>query len=208
MTLDLTGKRFGRLVAVELHPERQNRQRRWRCKCDCGNETVVLVASLRRGNTKSCGCYLSDAPHERMKHGQTAYGSRGGREYIAWAAMKYRCNNDIPRYGGRGITYCERWEEFNNFLADMGPCPPRFTLDRINGDGNYEPENCRWASYGTQSRNRPSFNRMVEYAGTKMPLAQAARLAGLSKTQFYRRTKAGMTAEEALAKPVRKRSVI
>jgi len=163
---DLTGKRFGRLTVIERGENGRRGQRRWRCLCDCGRETIVTGGNLRSGGTKTCGCMEGV-----LKHGATR-GSRSA-EYRAWLAMKHRCLNPnllhFKNYGGRGITVCDRWlhhqddgvHPFLNFLADMGPRPegrtgkmPTFSLDRIDNDGNYEPSNCRWATTKEQMTNR------------------------------------------------------
>jgi len=128
----------------------------WFCQCDCGVSKAILAEVLRRGDTRSCGCLRRHG--NRRVHGQN-HSHRKTREYAAWANAKERCTNpktrNYHRYGGRGIYMCDRW--LNNpsaFLADMGPCPPGLSLDRINNNGPYAPENCRWADRLTQSRNK------------------------------------------------------
>ena len=150
-TQDLRGNRFGRLLVIERAPERA-RYALWRCLCDCGNVTVVASASLRLGRTKSCGCWRREmAAAKKTTHGYTGRHSRGRyRLYTLWNAMKQRCLNSnqryYERYGGRGITTCDRWLEFANFLADMGEPPSgEHTLVRIDDNRGYEPGNVRWA---------------------------------------------------------------
>lgn len=157
---ELTGQRFGRLVATEFILAKPKSA--WICKCDCGGEAIVTTAKLRAGLTRSCGCFQrEDLGNRRRTHGM-----RRTPEYACWCHLKARCLN--PRnpayasYGGRGITVCDRWKDsFENFLADMGPKPhPNLTLDRINNDGPYSPDNCRWTSYAVQLNNRrPSVQR-------------------------------------------------
>jgi hypothetical protein len=157
--VDLTGKRFGRLVVLALHPERSRLGlARWVCRCDCGSERIVCGTSLRSGATKSCRCLLKEMLAKRVtKHGHTKHGLRS-RAYKCWEGMKNRCFSPraraYPWYGGRGITVCERWLIFENFYADMGDPPPGLSLDRINNNGNYEPGNCRWATAAEQLANR------------------------------------------------------
>lgn len=149
---DLLGRRFGRLIALEYIIGK-----RWRCRCDCGNELTVMTCHLRRGDTNSCGCLQKELLSKRRKtHGH----SHGTAEYAAWHHMKQRCEDvnhpAYKNYGARGITVCERWrKDFTAFLADMGLKPhPRLTLERVNNEKGYSPENCTWATYYQQIHNR------------------------------------------------------
>ena len=147
--VDRTGQVFGKLVVTEQAGRDKLKKVLWRCKCVCGNETVVVSGSLVTGNTTSCGCVLKEVI---TKHGGTGKGS-----YNTWRAMIRRCtrptDKDYPRYGGKGVSVCERWIEYTNFAADMGEPIGDETLDRIDTYGNYSPENCRWAGVQTQNRN-------------------------------------------------------
>lgn len=154
---DLTGERFGRLVVASYQAKRGGRGS-WRCRCDCGAIHHVRPDCLLAGTTKSCGCLSSDRAREvHLTHGHTE-GQHKSREYQSWSNMISRVDARKGRhflyYGIRGITVCERWRTFENFLADMGTRPPETSLDRINNDGHYEPGNCRWATRKQQISNR------------------------------------------------------
>jgi len=149
---------FGRLTVINRAKSSKRWQARYWCECSCGEILIVLEYNLQSGNTKSCGCLHREATATRsFKHGQSQKGK--GSTYLSWYAMKQRCFNPkhdaYIHYGGRGISVCERWMLFENFLADMGEKPSvGMTIDRINVDGNYEPGNCRWATWSQQAYNK------------------------------------------------------
>jgi hypothetical protein len=160
--IDLSGVRFERLVVLTRCNESYGKKVKWFCVCDCGNHAVVDGFKLRSGETKSCGCLQRDQQSKRIaqantRHGQNKKGQQT-RTHKSWTAMIQRCTNpkntSYVNYGGRGVKVCERWRVFENFFADMGERPEGKTLDRINVNGNYEPENCRWATLSEQQRNK------------------------------------------------------
>jgi hypothetical protein len=189
---DLSGHRFGILSIVSRAENSADGAVRWNCLCDCGNTSIVRSSSLRRGVTRSCGCLnfkegrklrpLVDRTKISQKRNSPSI--RLKREYASWSSMRSRClNANDPKYrlyGARGISICERWSSFESFLADMGKRPEGMTLDRIDPNKNYEPQNCSWASIEEQSDNR----RCTRYVSPGVSLRQFADQHGLTITQL------------------------
>lgn len=146
--LKLEGKRFGELLVLKFHSS-INWSSYWVCKCSCDRIKLIRGSHLIHGKIKSCGYHQA----RRATHGYT-----GEKVYQVWKNMKKRClNKNYPKYkdyGGRGIKVCDRWIKFENFLNDMGESPDGLTLERVDNNGNYEPGNCKWASYSEQNNNK------------------------------------------------------
>lgn len=197
--LDITGQRFGRLVAIELAFIKKHAY--WLCRCDCGKATTVSIGKLRSGSTRSCFCLHRDTARALMfRHGQT-----GSREWRSWIHARERCFNQNTRnysdYGGRGITVCDRWNNsFSEFFSDVGKCPPKMQLDRINNNGHYScgkcpqcitnqwPMNCRWATRRIQNNNQRT-TILLTINKTTLPLREWARKTGLTPICLWARVR-------------------
>ena len=192
------GTRFERLIvlndagAYEVH-----------CQCDCGASRTVSRSKLRAGHTRSCGCLQADLARKRQfKHGLTET-----RLHAVWCQMISRCelptNHAYADYGGRGIYVCARWHDFLLFLEDMGVPPNGHTLDRIDNDGPYSPDNCRWATRQQQARNRRS-SAILEFNGTSKTLVEWGEVTGFGWATIRARLTRGWSVSKALTHPVRK----
>lgn len=180
---DLTGKRFGRLLVVKPLGTRWGKVY-WLCRCDCGGWNTVSTGGLRWGQTESCGCLYDDTRGLTTR----THGLSNTPEHRIWKGMHTRCYNPrrklYHRYGGRGISICQRWrKDFEAFLADMGPKPsPKHTIERIDNDGNYEPGNCRWATNEEQGQNTSRSHRITFRGETLSANAWTRRLHRAKKT--------------------------
>ena len=197
---DITGQRFGHLTVAEIAGRDKGGRATWRCVCDCGNAVSVAGYSLRSGHTTSCGCLQK----ERTRADKTTHGGKGTRLYGIWAHMKNRClsktSRDYKDYGGRGITVCAEWansfEAFRDWALANG-YRDGLTIDRKDTDGNYCPENCRWATQKEQQNNRRN-NHIISFNGETHTLAQWAELTGIKFSTLYMRLRRGWSAELAL----------
>jgi len=195
--IDLTGQRFGKLVVLS-RAKNVKRRTAWLCRCDCGAEAVKITKYLRNGETTSCGCAGTHVCE--TKHGL----SYKIPEYTVWKRLRRRCNSptatDYPRYGGRGIKVCKRWDAFANFLADMGRKPsPDHSIERRDNNGDYCPENCVWATDAEQRRNkRTSVILTRPKDGKRMNIKDWARELGVATGTINRRLRNGWSLDDAL----------
>lgn len=217
MNADLTGQRFGRLTVLGRRPSDKSGRIRWECLCDCGNKTIVAGTRLRKGASKSCGCYQRDAVRaHNLTHGETRQKpgeQRIPRIYRIWANMKTRCNNPntpyYDRYGGRGIRVCPEWtdsfEAFHAWAISAGYDDAK-EIDRIDNDGDYTPENCRWVPHEAQQNNKENTVR-ITHAGQTRTLSEWAAITGLKSKTIWQRLQRGKTPEEALTQTDKPRAV-
>ncbi len=176
--IDLTGTRVGRWLVVRRLANSERGGTQWLCRCDCGTEREVGGIRLRDASSQSCGCLRADVSSSgNFKHGHSPSGRQPSPTYQSWVGMTQRCGNpnhkNFSDYGGRGISVCERWSKFADFLADMGERPPGMSIERVNNDGDYEPGNCKWASVEEQALNKRS-SRIIEFNGRRMTLGEWA----------------------------------
>jgi hypothetical protein len=167
--IELVGKRFGRLVVIKRNPGPKIGSK-WMCLCDCGKTKVIIGSNLRAGYTQSCGCLH----REKSVEANIKHGGQYMPEYKVWCGIRNRCFNPraprYPYYGGRGIKVSEKWSSFNQFITDMGPRPHgRYSIERVDGNKDYEPGNCIWATQKTQMRNTKRTIR-VTVNGQEKPL--------------------------------------
>ncbi len=203
------GEKFFRLTVISEAPSKKGSGGFpiycvW-AQCDCGNKLIVPQYKLRAKHTKSCGCLQQEKARANLPpatHGHSI--KTRTAEYNAWSGMKQRCNpkfaSNFKHHSGRGITVCERWlNSFENFLADMGKHPGEgFSLDRIDTNGNYEPNNCRWANWETQHRNKRN-NRNVIVNNIEMCISQASFLINVNQSKVVRMVKKlGITYQKAV----------
>lgn len=199
--IDLKGERFGKLVVISFDHKAKTRTY-WNCLCDCGGTRTVSNDHLRSGEVIDCGCYKRHIPNVAKHH------MYNHRIYRIWSLMKERCFNqkraEYPRYGGRGITVCPEWLDATTFIewSLKNGYADDLTLDRIDNDGNYCPENCRWITRKEQGYNK-STNRLITYKGETKPLTQWAEENGFTYQQVRKRIDdLGWSFERAITEPI------
>lgn len=214
--VDLTGQRFGRLQVLCREGSNKYKKATWRCKCDCGNEKVVIGSKLLIGETQSCGCYGYERRNEGSRKHQTIHGQKYTRLYDTWNNIKQRCNNphhiSYKYYGGKGIRVCDEWNNdfmtFYKWAFENGYNPQkdeirknRLTIDRIDSDKDYCPENCRWATYKEQANNRTN-TRFLTYNNETKTISDWAKIFNLNHNSIYRRLNYGWDIEKTLTTPL------
>lgn len=193
--IDMIGNKYNKLTVISEMEYQKYGRRCYLCKCDCGNEKVIVGESIRYGRTTSCGCY---AKSKVTKHGMADTSS-----HVAWSSMRQRCTTETHKqyhnYGGRGIKVCDRWmDSYENFLSDMGIRPTKkHSLDRIDNNGDYTPDNCRWATSEQQLNNR-RVSRFIELDGIKLTVAQWSRKLNITESKIHHRLRTGKTPKECL----------
>lgn len=193
---DQIGNRFGQLVVLGI--QRNDKGKFALVQCDCGSEILTRPSGLKSGNSTTCGNWKK---HDRSTR---THGLSKSKEFGIWKQMHQRCSNprckNYKNYGARSIAVCERWGKFENFYADMGPRPigrVRYTVERNDTGGNYEPGNCRWATY-TEQLNNTRRNRIIEFRGERLNITQWATKLGINRIVLDSRIKRGMPLERAL----------
>lgn len=206
---DITGQRFGKLVAVKSIYNKEKKITLWECKCDCGNTCFVRANRLVHNRTKSCGCLRNDSNKARI----TTHGMSNTKVYNTWHSMKARCynptNHNYDHYGKRGISVCDEWRDsFEAFYewAMANGYQESLSLDRIDNDGNYCPQNCRWTTTKVQNNNR-GVSLNITYDGRTQNLSEWCKELNLPYIRIYQRVvKYGYTFEEAITEPSHNRS--
>lgn len=201
--INMEGKRFGRLVGLSRAGSNHRGAAAWLFRCDCGKTKVIAGKDVRSGGTVSCGCYRD----ENSGYCNAKYDEKTKALVRVWSGMKRRCLNKNStaweRYGGRGIKICERWiNSLENFAKDMGPRPPGTSLDRINNDGDYCKENCRWATFLQQNNNRQS-SRFINFLGKTKTISEWERETGVRAQRITKRLALGWDESRAISQPAR-----
>ena len=189
---NLQGFHFGSLTVLSLAKSKGNGAI-WLCQCKCGNQKEIRATDMVQGKIKSCGCEHT----KRIAKAITKHGMTNTRTYSIWQAMRLRCNRINQDYSCRGITYDERWDSFENFYLDMGEVPKGMSIDRIDVNGNYNKENCRWATREQQANNTRA-NVFIEWNGKRQTRSQWERELNMKPTTLRSRLKTGWSLDRAM----------
>jgi hypothetical protein len=204
---NLSGLVFGRLKVLEQTDLRsKDGSIKWLCSCSCGTICTVPSVNLVRGNTSSCGCLQKELAGQNGKKFLTTHAQSYSPVYPIWAMMVQRCTNpknvNFHKYGGRGITVCDKWLTFEGFYADMGDRPTEnHSIERIKNNGNYEPSNCKWATVQEQANNTRR-NKIITYKGETNTIAMMARKYNLRYGQLYHRLRQGWSVDKSIETPM------
>jgi len=198
MRINLTGQKFGRLTVIKFAGVDEKGRTMWECQCECGSLIIVRSDNLKRGISKSCGCFSREMASKRLKK----YENTDHYLYKTWMGMKLRCESKssgmYKYYGERGIKICDRWKNYDNFYNDMiGGYKKGLTIDRINCNGDYEPPNCRWATMTDQANNK-STTIYVTFCGETKPLAEMCRKYKADYQRTWKRLHRGWNIAKAL----------
>jgi len=203
---DISNKKFGRLTVLEKTTKRTSTGCIiWKCICECGNYTEARLWSLKSGHTTSCGCKYRERSHfNQYRHNALKHGMWESRIYHIWASLKSRCNSTHKDYGGRGITYDPKWETFEGFYEDMkSGYSDNLSIDRIDVNGNYSKENCRWATTKEQSNNRRN-TTFITYDNKIKTISEWCNELNLSVKKIGGRIRKGWSPERAFNTPFKK----
>ncbi|WBF81889.1 hypothetical protein [Staphylococcus virus vB_SurM-PSU6] len=206
---DYIGLKYGRLTVISWDGKR-GIHHYVKCKCDCGNTKSIRLYRLKTGETKSCGCIRKEL-FEENRRGNIKHGKSNSRLHTIYRSMKARCysvkNINYSNYGGKGIEICDEWlEDFMNFYnwAHNNGYKDDLTIDRIDSNGNYEPGNCRWVDYKTQSRNR-NYNKLLKFQGKELCVTEWSDLTGIASGTIHSRLRMGWSIEKTLSTPVKRK---
>lgn len=206
--IEMVGKKFAMLTVLkEIGVYGSAQHKTYLCLCDCGTKKIIVGASIRAERAKSCGC-LSKKTQFNSDFAKT-HGLSRSRIYRIWLGMKQRCSEKSKGktrklYYDKGIRVCSRWMKFDNFVADMGIPMKSMTIDRIDGNGNYSPENCRWATKKEQANNTAA-NHRLSFNGKTMSVAKWSEQVGIKQNTIVYRLARGWPVEKALTKPIQQR---
>jgi len=210
----MEGLKFNRLTVINYSHTDNYRQKKWNCVCDCGKSVIASTNSLRRNNTKSCGCLQKEKAAISGRNSATTHGLSKNvngtktRLFRIWMGMKTRCYNqkvkEYPRYGGKGVIICKEWLDYKNFhdWSFLNGYQDHLTIERIEVSGNYEPNNCRWATMKEQANNRTT-SHYLTYNNKTNTMAAFSEEYNIGLQTLFRRLKSGWSVEKALTHPVK-----